>query len=79
MRGVMQEGVKQVPALFKAKVATTDEATISLQIGYRYGYIVYSDLGQLSQRACRIYPTEAVAKASNGDQKIVKVKVEVVK
>jgi len=72
------EGVRQVPALFKAKVATTDEATISVQIGYRFGYIVYSDLGSLNQRTCRIYPTEAVAKASNGDQKIVKVKVEVI-
>lgn len=71
------EGVRQVPALFQAKVGTGDTATVSKSVQYRYGYIDESELGLVDRRTTRIYPTASVARASCGQNaNIIKVKVE---
>lgn len=69
----------QVPALFKAKVDTGDEATISKTVKFRYGYMNAIDVPYISSRTSRVYPSLQVAKASCGSSaNIVKVKVEII-
>lgn len=73
------EGVRQVPALFKAKVATEDDAVISMTTVFRYGYINKDDLPLVNRQTTRVYPTLNVARASCGpNASIIKVKVEIV-
>lgn len=69
-------GERQVPALLKAKVDTSDHVSITKTIGMKTGYMILSEFeGELGNVTAKVYPKESSAKASAQGQEIIKVNV----
>lgn len=69
-------GERQVPALLKAKVDTSDQVSITKTIGMKTGYMILSEFEQeLGAITAKVYPKESSAKASAQGQEIIKVNV----
>lgn len=69
-------GERQVPALLKAKVDTSDNASFKLSPGMKTGYMVLSEFeDELGNITSKVYPRESSAKASANGQQIIKVDV----
>lgn len=70
------QGVKQVPALLKAKVSAEDRIAISKTIGMKTGYMVLSEFeNELGYVTAKVFPRESSAKAYAQDQEIIEVDV----
>lgn len=69
-------GDKQVPALLRAKVDTSDQMSIQLSPGMKTGYMILSEFeNELGAITSKVYPRESAAKASSSGQSIIKVNV----
>jgi hypothetical protein len=69
-------GGKQVPALLRAKIETSDDVSIKLSPGMKSGYMILSEFeNELGNMTAKIYPRESAAKASSSGQQIIKVNV----
>lgn len=69
-------GDKQVPALLRAKVDTSDQITMKLSPGMKTGYMILSEFeNELGAITSKVYPRESAAKASSSGQTIIKVNV----
>ena len=69
-------GVRQVPALLRAKVDAADQVSIQKTIGLKTGYMVLSEFeNELGVMTAKVYPRESAAKASSAGQQIIKVEV----
>jgi hypothetical protein len=67
---------RQVPALFKAKIDTTDEVAVKLTPGKKTGYMILSEFeNDMEFVVTKVYPRESTAKASADGQQIIKVDV----
>ena len=69
-------GERQVPALLRAKVDTTDQVSMKLSPGMKTGYMILSEFeNELGDITSKVYPRESAAKASSSGQSIIKVNV----
>jgi hypothetical protein len=69
-------GERQVPALLRAKVDTTDQVSMKLTPGMKTGYMVLSEFeNELGTITSKVYPRESAAKASSQGQQIIEVNV----
>jgi hypothetical protein len=70
------QGVKQVPALLKAKVSLEDQVSVTKTIGMKTGYMVLSEFEtELGYVTAKVFPKESSAKAYAQDQQIIEVDV----
>jgi hypothetical protein len=69
-------GERQVPALLRAKVDTTDQVSMKLTPGMKTGYMVLSEFeNELGTITSKVYPRKSAAKASSQGQQIIEVNV----
>lgn len=69
-------GERQVPALLRAKVSTSDNTSVKLSPGMKTGYMVLSEFeDELGNITSKVYSRESSAKASADGQQIIKVNV----
>ena len=69
-------GERQVPALLRAKVDTTDQVSMKLSPGMKTGYMILSEFeNEVGAITAKVYPRESAAKASSSGQSIIKVNV----
>lgn len=69
-------GERQVPALLRAKVDTSDQVSMKLSPGMKTGYMILSEFeNELGAITSKVYPRESSAKASSSGQTIIKVNV----
>ena len=69
-------GDKQVPALLRAKVDTSDHVSMKLSPGMKTGYMILSEFeNEVGAITAKVYPRESAAKASSSGQSIIKVNV----
>lgn len=66
-----------MPALLRAFAGTEDQMTMTKVTTIKEGYMLITDFENCMERATvKIFPTESAAKASGGNERILKVKVE---
>lgn len=71
------EGERQVPALFKSNVGTTDTISITKIVTLKEGWMVKSDFEKgLGAVATKVFPTKNSAIASAAGDEIIKVAIE---
>ena len=71
------QGDKPVAALFRAKIDSQDEMTMTLFTTIKEGWRIKPDFEKsLGYVASKVFPTESSAKASSNGAPIIKVKVE---
>jgi hypothetical protein len=69
-------GEKQVPALLRVKVDTSDKVSINKTVGLKTGYMVLNEFEQeLGTITSKVFPSESSAKAYGAGQEIIKVDV----
>ncbi len=71
------QGDKPVAALFRAKIDSQDEMTLTVFTTVKEGWMIKPDFEKsLGYIASKVFPTEASAKASADGSQVIKVKVE---
>lgn len=67
---------RQVPALFKAKVSTSEEVTVSLIPGPRTGYMVKDEfITEVGKLTSKVFPSESTAKSYAQGREVIPVEV----
>lgn len=70
------EGEKQVPALFKSKVATEDQFSMMKITTLKEGWMIKSDFEKgLGATTIKVFPTQSSAKASADGQEVIKIEL----
>lgn len=68
---------RQVPALLKAKVTTTDEVSVTLIPGARTGYMVRDEfISEVGKITSKIFPNESTAKSYAQGAEVIPVEVK---
>jgi hypothetical protein len=71
------QGDKPVAALFRAKIDSQDEMTLTVFTTLKEGWMIKPDFEKsLGYIASKVFPTEASAKASADGSPVIRVKVE---
>lgn len=71
------QGDKPVAALFRAKIDSQDEMTLTVFTTLKEGWMIKPDFEKsLGYIASKVFPTEASAKASADGAQVIRVKVE---
>ena len=70
-------GGREVPALLRARVDTSDKINIVKTTTIKEGYMLISDYeNSMGYITVKVFPTESSAKAASNGERILKVKVE---
>jgi hypothetical protein len=70
-------GGKPVAALLRAKVDAADQISITKITTLKEGYMLITDFENcMGNMTVKIYPSEAAARASSPNERVLKVKVE---
>lgn len=70
-------GERQVPALFRDFGGANDQMSLTKVTTIKEGYMLITDFENcLGSTTVKIFPTESSARASGGNERVLKVKVE---
>lgn len=62
-------------ALLKGKVITNDTVEVQKTIGLQRGYMLLSEYNLMHKMACKVFPTESVARSYAQGDEIIEVEI----
>jgi hypothetical protein len=66
---------EKVAALLKGKVFANDNVEVQKTIGLQRGYMLLSEYNLMHKIACKIFPSESVAKSYAQGDEIIEVEI----